>query len=73
MKNYKIAVIPGDGTGPEVVNEGLKVLEAVASKFNFKYQTVSYDFGGDRYLKTNEVLPDSAVDELKTFDAIFNN
>lgn len=71
MNNYKIAVIPGDGTGTEVVNEGLKVLEAVAQKCEFKYETVSYDFGGDRYLRTKEVLPDSAVDELKTFNAIY--
>lgn len=71
MKNYKIAVIGGDGTGPEVVNEGLKVLSAAAQKFNFKYQTQAYDFGGERYLRTKEVLPASAVSELKTFDAIY--
>lgn len=70
-KKYKIAVIGGDGTGPEVVREGLKVLEAVASKYEINYETVDYDFGGDRYLKTKEVLPDSAVSELKTFDAIY--
>jgi len=71
MKSYKIAVIPGDGTGPEVVNEGLKVLEAVAQKCEFKYETTSFDFGGDRYLKTKEVLPSSAVDDLRAFDSIF--
>ncbi len=71
MKNYKIAVIGGDGTGPEVVNEGLKVLSAASQKFNFKYQTQAYDFGGERYLRTKEVLPASAVSELKTFDAIY--
>ncbi|HQP10700.1 MAG TPA: 3-isopropylmalate dehydrogenase [Candidatus Omnitrophota bacterium] len=71
MKNYKIAVIPGDGTGTEVVNEGLKVLQAVAQKCSFKYKKVMYDFGGERYLRTKEVLPKSAVSELKTFDAIF--
>ena len=71
MNNYKIAVIPGDGTGPEVVDEGLKVLEAASAKYNFKTETVSYDFGGDRNLKTGEVLPESAIDELKTFDSIF--
>lgn len=71
MKNYKIAVIPGDGTGPEVVNEGLKVLAAAASKFDFKYTATHYDFGGERYLRTKEVLPTSAVGELKTFDAIY--
>lgn len=70
-KNYKIAVIPGDGTGPEVVREGLKVLEAVSNKYNFKYETINYDFGGDRYLKTGEILPDSSIEELKTMSAIF--
>ncbi len=70
-KTYKIAVIPGDGTGPEVVREGIKVLDAAAAKFNFKLDYTNYDFGGDRYLKTGEVLPDSAVGELRRFDAIF--
>ena len=68
---YKIAVIPGDGTGPEVVREGLKVLEAVGNKYGFKYEAVNYDFGGDRYLKTGEILPDSGLEELKTMSAIF--
>ena len=70
-KTYKIAVIGGDGTGPEVVGEGLKVLEAVSSKCGFKYETVDYDFGGERYLRTKEVLPESALVELKDFDAIY--
>jgi len=70
-KTYKIAVIPGDGTGPEVVNEGIKVLEAASSKFDFKAELVNYDFGGKRYLKTGEVLADSALREFKTFDAIY--
>ena len=67
---HKIAVIPGDGTGPEVVREALKVLEAAAQKYNFRYETQTYDFGGDRYLRTGETLPDSAVEELRGFDAI---
>jgi len=71
MKHYKIAIIPGDGTGSEVVREGLKVLEAVAQRCGFKPETVTFDFGGERYLRTKEVLPDSAVDDLKKFDAIF--
>ena len=71
MNSYKIAIIPGDGTGPEVIREGVKVLEAVASKFNFKYQGTNYDFGGDRYLKTGEVLPPEAIKELTTFDSIY--
>ena len=70
-KKYKIAVIPGDGTGPEVVREGLKVLEAVSQKYNFKYEAINYDFGGDRYLKTGEILPDSALKELSGVSAIF--
>ncbi len=71
MNSYKIAVIPGDGTGPEVVHEGLKVMTAAAQKFGFKYESVSFDFGGQRYLETGEVLPASAVGDLKKFDAIF--
>jgi len=68
---HRIAVIPGDGTGPEVVREGLKVLEAAAQATGFCYETTTYDFGGERYMRTGEVLPDSAVDELRGFDAIF--
>ncbi len=68
---HKIAVIPGDGTGPEVVREGLKVLSSVSKAEGFDYETVEYDLGGDRYLKTGEVLPDSALEELRGFDAIY--
>ena len=68
---YQIAVIPGDGTGPEVVNEGLKVLKAVMQKENFKMAFTSYDLGGDRYLKTGEILPDSVLAEFRKFHAIF--
>ncbi len=68
---YRIAVLPGDGTGPEVVREGLKVLEAAAQGTGFRYETTHYDFGGDRYLATGEVLPDSGLEELRQFDAIF--
>jgi 3-isopropylmalate dehydrogenase len=67
----KIAVIPGDGTGPEVIAEGLKVLNAIACKVGIKYETQVYDFGGERYKKTGEVLPNSAVDELKQFNVIY--
>jgi 3-isopropylmalate dehydrogenase len=70
-KTYKIAVIGGDGTGPEVVAEGRKALQAAASKFDFKLEMTDFDFGGDRYLRTGEVLPASAVDELRAFDAIY--
>jgi 3-isopropylmalate dehydrogenase len=70
-KTYKIAVVPGDGTGPEVVREGLKVLNAVSGKFGIKLETESYDFGGERYMKTGETLADSAVEEFKKFHAIY--
>ncbi len=68
---YKIAVIPGDGTGPEVIKEGLKVLEAVSQKFNFSYEKVIYDLGAERFLKTGEVLPESVLKELAGFNAIY--
>jgi len=68
---YKIATIPGDGTGPEVVREGLKVLEAAGQKYGFKYELVNYDLGGDRYLKTGEILPDSVIEDLKKCNTIF--
>ncbi len=68
---YKIAVIPGDGVGPEIIIEGLKILKAVAKKENIKFEFINYDFGGNRYLKTGEVLPDSALEEMKKMDAIY--
>ncbi|MFB3777396.1 MAG: 3-isopropylmalate dehydrogenase [Bryobacteraceae bacterium] len=67
---HKIAVIPGDGTGPEVTAEAVKVLKAAAAKFGFKVELTEYDFGGERYKRTGELLPDSAVEELRKFDAI---
>ncbi len=70
MKDYNIAVIGGDGTGPEVTREAVKVLDAAASKFALKLNYTYYDFGGDRYLRTQEVLPDSASEELRRFPAI---
>lgn len=67
----KIAVIGGDGTGPEVTAEAIKVLEAVSKLEGFTYTTQDFDFGGERYLKTGETLPEGAVDELRKFDAIY--
>jgi 3-isopropylmalate dehydrogenase len=69
-KAYSIAVIPGDGTGPEVVRESIKVLDAASQRFGFKLNYTTYDFGGDRYLRTGEVLPESALDDLRGHDAI---
>ncbi|MCD6311636.1 MAG: 3-isopropylmalate dehydrogenase [Elusimicrobia bacterium] len=71
MKKHKIAVIGGDGTGPEVVAEGLKVLEAASKKFGFNYETTMLDWGGERYMKTGKMLPDDGIEMLKTFDVIY--
>ncbi|MFH0917781.1 MAG: isocitrate/isopropylmalate family dehydrogenase, partial [Candidatus Omnitrophota bacterium] len=68
---YKIAVISGDGTGPEVVREGLKVLAAAGGKHGFKYETKIFDFGGERYLKTQKTLEEKDIEELKKYSAIF--
>ncbi len=69
--NYKIAVVPGDGIGPEVVREGLKVLEVACKAENVVYETATFDIGGERFLRTGETLPDSILEELKQFDAIY--
>jgi 3-isopropylmalate dehydrogenase len=66
----RIAVIPGDGTGPEVVAEALKVLEAVAKLENIRYETKHFEYGGDYYLRTGVVLPEGALEELGKFPAI---
>ena len=70
MKSYNIAVIGGDGTGPEVVREAIKVLDVAAKKFKLKLNYTNYDLGGDRYLRTGEALPDSVLTELRKFPAI---
>ncbi len=70
-REYNIAVIPGDGTGPEVVREGIKVLKTVSDKQGFKLNFSNFDFGGERYLKTGEILPDSAVKEIEKHHAIY--
>ncbi|MFA6472902.1 MAG: 3-isopropylmalate dehydrogenase, partial [Candidatus Latescibacterota bacterium] len=66
----RIAVIGGDGTGPEVVAEGLKCLKAVAGKVGFTYETTHFNWGGDHYLSTGEILPENVAETLKGFDAI---
>ncbi|MEX0937664.1 MAG: 3-isopropylmalate dehydrogenase [Pirellulales bacterium] len=67
----RIAVIGGDGTGPEVAAEGLKVLEAVSKLERIRYELAHFDYGGQRYLSTGEVLPEGAVAKLRKFDAIY--
>ena len=66
-----LAILPGDGTGPEVVAEGIKVLDAVSRKNDLEFETTEFDFGAERYLRTGEILPDGAVDEFRKFDAIY--
>jgi len=68
---YKIAVIGGDGTGPEVAAEGLKVLSAVSKKHKFDYKLEEFDFSGKRYLKSGELVTDKDVDKLREFDSIY--
>jgi 3-isopropylmalate dehydrogenase len=68
-RTYTIGVIRGDGTGPEVVAEGLKVLDSVRD--GFSTDLVEFDLGADRYLRTGEVLPDEELEQLRGLDAIF--
>ncbi len=68
---YRIAVIPGDGTGPEVVREGIKILKKISSVFQIDFEFKEFDYGGDRYLKTGQILPDEDFEELRTFSAIY--
>jgi len=69
-KKLKVAVIGGDGTGPEVAAEGVKVLEAVCSAEGIPLETRDFDFGGDRYLRTGEIVPPGALEDLAGFDAV---
>ncbi len=67
--SYRVGVIRGDGTGPEVVGEGLKVLDAVRGDASF--DLVDFDLGADRYLRTGDTLPDDELERLRGLDAIF--
>src|SRR5689334_14133690 len=69
-RTRKIAVIGGDGTGPEVAAEGVKVLKAVGKLENLSFELTDLDWGGDRYLKTGEALPEDGLNQLRRFDAI---
>lgn len=68
---YKIALLPCDGIGPEVTAEAMKVLDVAARKFGVRYETVPYDIGGDRYLRTGDIITDQELDELSRMDAIY--
>src|SRR5262245_46839557 len=71
MTSYRIGVIAGDGTGPEVVREGRKVLDAVAAVEGFGVDAVEYELGGDRWLRTGETLPDSVLEEFRWLGALY--
>jgi len=71
MKTYNIGVIGGDGTGPEVTREAIKVLDVAQRKFGFKLNYTNYNFGGERFLKTGETLPDSAIEEFRKQHSLF--
>lgn len=70
MKSYDIGVLAGDGIGPEVTDEALKVLETVATIDGFEYKLVDYPYNSEHYLETKELVPDSVIDEWRTLDAI---
>ena len=70
MADYDLAVIAGDGVGPEVIAQAEKALVAAGDRFGFNVDFTPYDLGGDRYLRTGEVLPDSVLAELRDHQAI---
>lgn len=71
MKIYRIASIPGDGIGKEVIAAGIEVLNFLSEKENFRIEIESFDWGSERYLKTGAYIPEGGLEKLKTFDAIF--
>ncbi len=70
-KTYKIAVVPGDGIGNEIVPEGLRVINAVAEKHDFSIETEKFSWGAGYYLKNNEFMPKNGLETLKNFDAVY--
>ena len=70
-KTYRIAVVPGDGTGSEVVAEGIKVLDAVAARSDFALEFTRFNLGGEHFMATGELLPDATLNALATYDAIY--
>jgi tartrate dehydrogenase/decarboxylase/D-malate dehydrogenase len=71
MKHYKIAVIPGDGIGKEVIPEGLRVLEAVGRRFDIDFQWTHYPWNCETYTCTGRMMPEDGIEQLKQHDAIF--
>jgi 3-isopropylmalate dehydrogenase len=71
MSTYKIPVVPGDGVGPDLINEGKKVLDAVSEIFGFELSWIDYPFGAERYLKTGKLLSEEELKELSKYKAIY--
>src|SRR3990170_6419681 len=72
MRKHRIAAVPGDGIGPEVISAGLDVLHAVAGlDGGFALETQGFDWGSDRYRRTGRMMPEDGVDTLRGFDAIY--
>ena len=71
MTCYKIAVVPGDGIGPEIVPAGLSVLHAAAEKNGFSLETDFFDWGAGYYLKNNQFMPEDGLEKLKPYNAIY--
>jgi len=70
-KNVKIALIPGDGIGKEVMPEGVRVLEAAASKHGLKLEWTEFDWSCETYLETGQMMPEDGIDQLRPFDAVY--
>ncbi|MDH4206052.1 MAG: 3-isopropylmalate dehydrogenase, partial [Desulfobacteraceae bacterium] len=68
---YHISVIPGDGTGPEVVAEGIKILQTLSDKFDFRFNFTHYDLGGEHYKATGEILPENILESIAESNAIY--
>ena len=68
---YNIALIPGDGIGPEIIKEGKKAIEAASKLNGIEINWTEYPFGAEHYLKTGELLPDNALKEMEDVDAIY--
>lgn len=71
MKSYRIAVIPGDGIGKEVVPEGIRVLEAAGRRFDIKFKWDEFPWSCETYTNTGRMMPKDGIEQLRTYDAIF--
>jgi 3-isopropylmalate dehydrogenase len=70
-KSYNIAVISGDGTGPEVIREGKKVIDAATKIYDFTINWTEFDLSGERYIKTGHIIDENEINDLRSFDAIY--